>query len=100
MTVSKNKSDVTQVPAKSSLNEQMLEQAKKLGIAIEELRKLAEGKKCPKYGNAELLHARRNRAGKIQVFNISERFRGEKISSSRKLLKDKKPAPLAPQPKE
>ena len=85
---------------KNTLAEQLVEQAKKLGIPVDELKKLATGKECPKYGTNELLHARRNRAGKIMVFNISERHRGEKISESRKLLKEKKAtAKIDPQSK-
>lgn len=72
---------------KSSLEEQQKEQAKKLGLSLDELKKLSVGKTCPKYGNNELLHARKVRGGKIVVFNISEKFRGEKISLGRK--KDK-----------
>lgn len=69
------------------LETQMSEQAKKLGISLDELRKLAIGKSCPKYGVAELLHARKDRSGNIKVFNISEKYRGEKISEGRKKLK-------------
>lgn len=72
---------------KSNLDDEQREQAKKLGLSIEELKKLTVGKTCPKYGNSELLHARKVRGGKIVVFNISEKFRGEKISLGRK--KDK-----------
>lgn len=62
-------------------------QADKLGITDEELIALGKGKSCPKYGNAELLHTRKVKGGKIVVFNISEKFRGEKISIGRKKLK-------------
>ena len=74
--------------SKQTLEVQMREQAKKLGITYESLKKLAEGKACPKYGVKELLHARKVRGGEIAVFNISDKFRGEKISVGRK----KKPA--------
>lgn len=94
MSFLKNKQD------KSPLAEQMGAQAKRLGISIEELKKLADGKSCPKYGTAELLHARRNRGGAIMVFNISEKFRGEKISDGRKLLKQKRQAQVGSQSKE
>jgi hypothetical protein len=73
-----------------SLEEQMKEVAKKHGITFAELKKLSEGKKCPKYGNKELLHVRKVRGGKLVVFNISERFRGEKISEGRKNLSKEK----------
>ena len=90
----KNKPEI-----KITLNEQLVDQAKRLGIAVDELKKLAIGKRCPKYGTNELLHARRNRTGKIMVFNISEKHRSEKISESRKLLKEKKIAKTDPQAK-
>lgn len=54
--------------------------AKKHGLSLAELKKLAEGKSCPKYGTKELLHIRKVRGGKLVVFNISEKYRGEKIS--------------------
>lgn len=72
---------------KLSIEEEQKEQAKKLGLSLDELKKLCVGKSCPKYGTNELLHARKVRGGKITVFNISEKFRGEKISLGRK--KDK-----------
>lgn len=71
-----------------AVNQPELEvQAQKLGISTAELIDLGKGKACPKYGTAELLHARRVRGGKIVVFNISEKYRGEKISEGRKKLK-------------
>jgi len=72
------------------LNDQLTEQAKRLGLSVSELKTLGNGKKCPKYGTSELLHARKVRGGKIVVFNISEKYRGEKISEGRKKLKAKK----------
>lgn len=69
---------------KSSLEDQMKEVAKKHGISLAELKKLAVGKACPKYGTKELLHIRKVRGGKLVVFNISEKHRGEKISEGRK----------------
>ena len=51
---------------------------------------LGVGKSCPKYGTTELLHARKVRGGKIVVFNISEKYRGEKISEGRKKIKAQK----------
>jgi len=81
------------------MKDQLAEQAKRLGVSVDELKKLAEGKSCPKYGITELLHARRVRGGKLVVFNISERHRGEKISEGRKLLREKKTAPVDPQVK-
>lgn len=82
-----------------SIKEQLAEQAKRLGVSVDELKKLAEGKSCPKYGTSEILHARRVRGGKLVVFNISEKHRGEKISEGRKLLREKKAAPVDPQVK-
>ena len=75
---------------KTMLDDQIKEQASKLGISIDELKRLYQGKTCPKYGNAEVLHARKVRGGKLVVFNISEKFRGEKISQGRKKIKDPK----------
>lgn len=69
---------------KSSLEEQLREQAKRLGLSFDELKKLGAGKTCPKYGNSELLHTRKVRNGKLVVFNISDKHRGEKISLGRK----------------
>lgn len=89
----------TEAKVKISLADQLAEQAKKLGISVDELKKLAVGKKCPKYGTSEILHARKNRAGAIMVFNISDRLRGEKISTGRKLLKAKRSASVAPETK-
>ncbi|MDC1175409.1 hypothetical protein OAT67_08425 [Bacteriovoracaceae bacterium] len=74
-----------------SLDEQMKEVAKKHGITLADLKKLAEGKKCPIYGTKELLHVRKARGGKLVVFNISEKHRGEKISLGRKNLSKKRP---------
>ena len=79
---------------KSPLADQIAAQAIKLGITLDELKKLAQGKSCPKYGNTELLHARRTRGGKIAVFNISDKLRGEKISATRS--KGKSIAPIEP----
>jgi len=73
---------------KNNLDEQIKEQAQKLGLSFDELKKLYDGKTCPKYGHNELLHARKVRGGKLVVFNISEKFRGEKISIGRKKVKD------------
>lgn len=73
----------------SSVEEQMTSVARKHGVTLAELKKLSEGKKCPKYGTKELLHVRRVRGGKLVVFNISEKFRGEKISEGRKKLSKK-----------
>jgi hypothetical protein len=73
-----------------SLEEQMKEVAKKHEITLAELKKLAEGKSCPKYGTKELLHVRKVRGNKLVVFNISEKYRGEKISLGRKNLSKKK----------
>jgi hypothetical protein len=74
----------------SVLDRQISEQASKLGISVTELISLGAGKQCPKYGTSELLHARRVRGGKIVVFNISEKHRGEKISEGRKKIKAQK----------
>lgn len=79
--------DIFKNKPKSNLEDEQKEQAKKLGLSFDELKKLSVGKTCPKYGNSELLHARKVRGGKIVVFNISEKYRGEKISLGRK--KDK-----------
>lgn len=79
--------DIFKNKPKSNLDDELREQAKKLGLSLDELKKLSVGKSCPKYGNSELLHARKVRGGKIVVFNISEKHRGEKISLGRK--KDK-----------
>lgn len=73
---------------KPSFEELQKAQAQKLGLSVDELKKLCIGKSCPKYGTNELLHARKVRGGKITVFNISEKFRGEKISLGRKKDKD------------
>jgi hypothetical protein len=75
-----------------SLEDQMKEVAKKHGITLVELKKLAEGKSCPKYGVKELLHVRKVRGDKLVVFNISEKYRGEKISLGRKNISKKKEA--------
>lgn len=69
---------------KSANNAILDAQAQRLGISTTELIELGKGKSCPKYGTAEVLHARRARGGKIVVFNISEKYRGEKISEGRK----------------
>lgn len=71
---------------------QLSEQAKRLGLPVADLKTLGVGKSCPKYGTAELLHARKVRGGKVVVFNISERYRGEKISEGRKKIKAQKTA--------
>lgn len=76
----------------TDLNNEFSEQAKRLGLSVSELKKLGEGKNCSKYGTAEILHARKVRGGKIVVFNISERYRGEKISEGRKKIKAQKAA--------
>jgi len=63
--------DIFKNKPKSNLDDELREQAKKLGLSLDELKKLSVGKSCPKYGNSELLHARKVRGGKIVVFNIS-----------------------------
>ena len=73
-----------------SFNEQLKQQADKLGLKVEDLKKLAEGKSCPKYGTKEILHTRKVRGGTLVVFNISEKYRGEKISTGRKKNKELK----------
>lgn len=77
-------------PVVTTLDQQISDQAKRLGLSVTDLKTLGVGKSCPKYGNAELLHARKVRGGKIVVFNISEKYRGEKISEGRKKIKDSK----------
>jgi hypothetical protein len=83
-------------PLATSLDQQMSDQASRLGLSVADLKSLAVGKTCPKYGTAELLHARKVRGGKIVVFNISERYRGEKISEGRKKIKAQKASADAP----
>ena len=73
-----------------SLEDQLKEQSERLGISLEELKVLGKDKKCPKYGVKELLHARKVKGGKIVVFNISNKYRGEKISIGRSKLKSNK----------
>lgn len=77
-------------PVAASFDQQLSDQATRLGISVTELKSLSAGKSCPKYGTAEILHARRVRGGKIVVFNISEKYRGEKISEGRKKIKASK----------
>lgn len=77
-------------PQNTDLEHQISEQAKRLGLSVADLKALNVGKKCPKYGTNELLHARRVRGGKTVVFNISERYRSEKISEGRKKIKAQK----------
>lgn len=72
----------------NGMEELLKRQAAKLGISLADLKLLGIGKSCPKYGTGELLHARRVRGGELVVFNISERYRGEKISEGRKKIKD------------
>ena len=74
----------------TSLDQQISDQATRLGLSVAELKGLSTGKSCPKYGTAEILHARRVRGGKLVVFNISEKYRGEKISEGRKKIKASK----------
>jgi len=80
---------------KSKLDEIIETQAKALNIDPKTLREMYQGKSCPKYGVEEPLHIRKTRGGKLTVFNISEKFRGEKISIGRKALKEKKQQPRA-----
>lgn len=77
-------------PRATSLDQQISDQAKRLGLSVADLKGLGVGKSCPKYGTAELLHARKVRGGKTVVFNISEKYRGEKISEGRKKIKASK----------
>ena len=81
--------DIFKNKSKTNLDEDQKEQAEKLGLTLDELKKLTVGKLCPKYGTNELLHARKVRGGKIVVFNISDKYRGEKISLGRKKDKTK-----------
>lgn len=83
---------VLENPGASNLDQQLSEQATRLGLSVTDLKSLGAGKSCPKYGTAELLHARRVRGGKLVVFNISEKYRGEKISEGRKKIKATKVA--------
>lgn len=82
MSIMKKKENTT-----PSLEDKMKDQAKKHDITLVELKKLYEGKKCPKYANAEILHCRKVKGGKLVVFNISDKLRSEKISIGRKKLK-------------
>lgn len=75
---------------KSKIDELIEQQAKKLNINIQKLKELYQGKSCPKYGTSEPLHARKVRGGELVVFNISEKYRGEKISEGRKKIKAQK----------
>lgn len=74
----------------ASLEEKMKQVADKHGVTLAELKRLAEGKSCPVYGTKELLHVRCVRGGKLVVFNISEKHRGEKISKGRKNISESK----------
>jgi hypothetical protein len=82
MTLFKVKDD--QSKKSQSLDDQMKAVAAKHGITLADLKKLADGKKCPRYGTKEMLHIRKVRGNKLVVFNISEKHRGEKISIGRK----------------
>ena len=73
--------------AKSKLEEIIERHAQSLNIDLQTLKQLYQGKTCPKYGTSEPLHARKVRGGKLVVFNISEKYRGEKISEGRKKTK-------------
>lgn len=75
--------------APTELDQLLSKQAENLKISITELKELSQGKSCPKYGTSELLHARKVRGGKIVVFNISEKYRGEKISEGKRKIKTK-----------
>jgi hypothetical protein len=75
---------------KSKIDEIISAQAKLLNIDFQVLKELYQGKACPKYGSSEQLHVRKVRGGKLVVFNISEKYRGEKISEGRKKTKDQK----------
>lgn len=90
MTLFKSKDEKSKKPM--TLEDQMKAAATKHGVTLSELKKLAEGKECPKYGTKEMLHIRRVRGNKLTVFNISEKYRGEKISIGRKSLKKKGPS--------
>lgn len=85
MNVLKRKENVTPY-----LEKKLKEQAEKNNLSLDELKKMYEGKSCPKYGTKEVLHVRKVKGGKLVVFNISEKFRGEKISEGRKKLKNKR----------
>lgn len=87
-----NKKKSESQKAVGDFDSQIAEQAKRLGLSAVDLKTLGAGKSCPKCGTAELLHARKVRGGKIVVFNISERYRGEKISEGRKKIKAQKTA--------
>jgi len=67
------------------------EQADHVGISLEELNKLAEGKSC-KEGGSGRLHVRRTRGGNVTVFNISESARSAKISATKQAKKAAKEA--------
>ena len=82
--------------AKSKLEEMIELHAKSLDIEPQILKDLYQGKICPKYGTGEPLHARKVRGGKLVVFNISEKYRGEKISEGRKKIKALKAVADAP----
>lgn len=81
---------------KSQIDEMIDTHAKVLKIEFQILKDLYQGKTCPKYGTSEPLHARKVRGGKLVVFNISEKYRGEKISEGRKKTKALKVAADAP----
>lgn len=83
--------DLFKFKNESDIDRQLHAQANKLNISVKELKNMYAGKSCPKYGSAEILHVRKVRGGKTIVFNISEKFRGEKISATKKLKDQNKP---------
>lgn len=70
--------------SKTKLDEIIEAQAKSFGLDLITLKGLYQDKICPKYGQSEPLHIRKVRGGKTVVFNISEKYRSEKISQGRK----------------
>lgn len=62
------------------------EQADKQGVKLAELQALAKDKECATYPG-ETLHVRKVRGGKVVVFNISEKARGEAISATKQARK-------------
>jgi len=62
------------------------EEAEKVGLSLDELLVLIDGRKCPHYPDSKLFILK-GRGGKIQVRNVSKKYQIENMQAARKAKK-------------
>jgi len=62
------------------------EEAKKVGLSLEELNELIGDKKCPHYPDSKLFILK-GRGGKLQIRSVSQKYQIETMQAARKAKK-------------